>query len=241
MKKLTTSLALCVLFAGSGVAQAALVDRGGGLIYDDVLNVTWLQNVTYGAGSSYDNGWSNTDGLMTWSSATAWAENLIYYDSVRNVTYDNWRLPSLSPANGVSFNYAFSTNGTTDYGYNMTGTRSEAGYMYYADLGNPASVGGNNCYPCGKNAGPFINLTSMSTVWFGAADAPYADQAWNLDYWSGLQRMNPKTNQYLAWAVRDGDVAAVSAPTTVPVPAAAWLLGSGLLGMFGVAKRKFNS
>ena len=28
----------------SGAAQATLIDRGGGLIYDSVLNVTWLQN-----------------------------------------------------------------------------------------------------------------------------------------------------------------------------------------------------
>jgi hypothetical protein len=38
----------------------------------------------------------------------------------------------------------------------------------------------------------------------------------------------------LAWAVRDGDVAA----SVVPLPAAAWLFGSGLLGLFGVSRRK---
>ncbi len=35
-----------------------------------------------------------------------------------------------------------------------------------------------------------------------------------------------------AWAVRDGDVGAV------PVPAAVWLFGSGLIGLLGVARRK---
>lgn len=38
-------LGLCV----SGVAQAALYDRGGGLIYDSVLDVTWLQDANYAA------------------------------------------------------------------------------------------------------------------------------------------------------------------------------------------------
>ena len=38
----------------------------------------------------------------------------------------------------------------------------------------------------------------------------------------------------------DGGIASVQsyAPTIVPVPAAAWLLGSGLLGLVGVARRK---
>jgi hypothetical protein len=35
-----------------------------------------------------------------------------------------------------------------------------------------------------------------------------------------------------AWAVRDGDIGAV------PIPAAAWLFGSGLLGLIGVARKK---
>jgi hypothetical protein len=33
-------------------------------------------------------------------------------------------------------------------------------------------------------------------------------------------------------AVRDGDV------SSVPVPAAVWLFGSGLLGLIGIARRK---
>jgi len=31
-----------ILVAISGAAQASLIDRGGGLIYDTNLNVTWL-------------------------------------------------------------------------------------------------------------------------------------------------------------------------------------------------------
>jgi hypothetical protein len=34
---------LCGLFASIST-QAALYDRGNGLIYDDVLNVTWLED-----------------------------------------------------------------------------------------------------------------------------------------------------------------------------------------------------
>ena len=74
-----TIIFLCTLAAGS--AQAALFDRGGGLIYDDVLNVTWLQNASYA-------------GKMSADIAISWAADFTYYDDVRHVTYTDWRLPA---------------------------------------------------------------------------------------------------------------------------------------------------
>ena len=41
-------------------SHAALVDNGGGLIYDDKLNITWAQ----------------PDALRTWDDANAWAAGL---------------------------------------------------------------------------------------------------------------------------------------------------------------------
>jgi hypothetical protein len=41
-----------------------------------------------------------------------------------------------------------------------------------------------------------------------------------------------KGGSLFAWAVYDGDVAAV------PLPAAVWLFCSGLLGLVGIARRK---
>ena len=129
MKKVAAALATAGLLT-SGVAQAALNDRGGGLLYDDVLNVTWLQNANYGAGSSYDNGLSNTDGRMTWASATAWVDNLSFHDSVRNINYSDWRLAANTPV-GAIFNHNYATDGSTDIGYNI----SELSYMYYVNIG----------------------------------------------------------------------------------------------------------
>ena len=45
-------------------ATAALYDRGNGLIYDDVLDITWLQDANYAQTSGYDN-----DGKMSWADA----------------------------------------------------------------------------------------------------------------------------------------------------------------------------
>ena len=35
-------------------ANAALYDRGNGLIYDDVLDITWLQDANHAKTSGYD-------------------------------------------------------------------------------------------------------------------------------------------------------------------------------------------
>ena len=62
---------LILLSAGaliSGAAQATLIDRGGGLLYDNVLNVTWLQDANYAKTSGY----SDT-GIFDHIQATSWA------------------------------------------------------------------------------------------------------------------------------------------------------------------------
>ena len=43
--RLAVCAALCIL--GVGSASAALIDRGNGLIYDNGLNITWLQDANY--------------------------------------------------------------------------------------------------------------------------------------------------------------------------------------------------
>ena len=87
-------------------AEALLIDRGGGLIYDDVLDVTWLQDANYAVSSGYWDAldktgysdWSlNHPGTMIWNDAMDWADGLEYYDSVRDVTWSDWRLVAKAP------------------------------------------------------------------------------------------------------------------------------------------------
>ena len=66
-------------------ANAALYDRGNGLIYDDVLDITWLQDANYAQTSGFD-----ADGKMSWLDANTWAANLSYGGAV------NWRLPIIN-------------------------------------------------------------------------------------------------------------------------------------------------
>lgn len=77
---------------GSGGAQAELFDRGSGLLYDSVLNVTWLEDASYAKTSGYD-----ADGRMTWDELTTPGRRIGDHDSVRNYDYTDWRLPTIGP------------------------------------------------------------------------------------------------------------------------------------------------
>lgn len=213
MMKVVHARVICasaLILAVMTSANAALVDRGGGLIYDTVLNVTWLQDANYAMTSGY-----SVDGRMTWGEASTWAANLSYYDSVRGVTYDDWRLPSVGPSNGVGFNYNYSPLGDTDVGYNISNPASEMSYMHYVNLGNPGfhttSGAVSGCYvsssvTCLDHIGPFINLQA-SFYWSGTEYAPVTSGAWNFNFSNGGQGAVDKSNALFAWAVRPGDVA----------------------------------
>lgn len=234
-----------VMMLASGAAQAALHDRGGGLVYDDVLDVTWLADANFARTSGYDE-----DGLMTWPEAKAWAEQLTYdyvVDGVTRATYDDWRLPAVLDGGLANYLNAFSG---TDYGYNVRtvgpdGTvYSELAYMYYVNLGFKAyystegSVQGNHgIFENGASDGErdgvgpnevIVNLQSDG-YWSGTAYAPYsATGAWGFYtgigyHFSGYQYGKIQTSPFYAWVVRAGDVAAV------PEPMSAAMLSSGLL------------
>jgi hypothetical protein len=126
MKRVRVLLLIFVaIFCFSGVSNASLWDRGGGLIYDDVLDITWLQDANYAQTSGYADSLYpyDTNGRMRWSHAVAWADQLSYSG------YNDWRLPTT-----VDGPYELGYDGTTTAGYNITS--SEMGYMYYVNLGN---------------------------------------------------------------------------------------------------------
>ena len=79
MKKLSVfSCAVVLIFGGVGNTDAELLDRGGGLIYDDVLDITWLQDANYAGGT------------MTWDEAIHYAESLVW------AGFEDWHLPRAS-------------------------------------------------------------------------------------------------------------------------------------------------
>ena len=184
-----------LLFSATGV-YAELHDRGGGLIYDDVLNVTWLQDTNYAKTSGYDD-----DGSMNWYDAIEWVGQLEYSG------YDDWRLPATVDG-PVQPGY----DGTTTAGYNIT--NSEMGYMFYVELGNLGFTSTDGIAPqLGyglTNAGPFLNLQSgtFDDYWSGTEYSLAPVSAWNFRMGQGRQHLSYKTSDdyRYAWAVRDGDV-----------------------------------
>jgi hypothetical protein len=202
------ALALVGLSVLTLSANAALYDRGNGLIYDDTLDITWLQDANYAQTSGYD-----VDGKMTWDNANTWAAGLSYGG------YDDWRLASAGD--------------TPTGGYNVT--TGELGHMFYNNLGNTASTSilGNVSFTdatLGGGTESFLNVQSYA-YWLGEEYAPYTNNAWAFITVYGDQTNYLKSDSFYSWAVRAGDV------SSVPVPAAAWLFGTALLGLVGVKRR----
>jgi hypothetical protein len=214
--------------------------------YSTSLGITWLADANYAQTSGYD-----ADGFMTWSVATAWAASLNPYGS--GIT--GWQLPVTNPVSGIpapgGYQYGMSYNGSTDVGYNQSAPYApnfagspwpQMAHMYYLILGNkspcdPAISTVSSCSPQPgyglTNTGPFSNVRA-DYYWSATEYAPITSRAWVFGFDSSFQTNGGKDYGFYAWAVHSGDVGA--AVSTVPVPAAAWLFGSGLLGLIGVAR-----
>lgn len=135
---IASALPAASLISGAAHAELQGRDLNGSIdsfeaYYDDDLNVTWLADANYAKTSGYVD-----DGLMTWANATTWAANLSYFDSVRNVTYTDWRLPTTTDTGTHDYNYVAASDGT-DWGYNVYPASSEMAHMFFTELGN-ASV-----------------------------------------------------------------------------------------------------
>ena len=90
-------------------SRAALFDRGGGMIYDDVLDITWLQD-------------ANAPGILNWDDASAWVNALGYGG------YNDWRLASMDVDNDTEI---IRCELVTE----PACRDNELGYMFYYNLG----------------------------------------------------------------------------------------------------------
>jgi hypothetical protein len=214
-------LALCAtVFLGlTTVSHAALIDKGGGLIYDTDLDLTWLSDANAAAGSAFDDGTNTGDGGMSWASAVAWADSLTAGGGT------NWRLPTTADPDAACSD----TDDPT--GFSCTG--SEMGHLFYVELGGDPN---STIFTSGDPTllALFSNIQA-NTYWSGTTEAGFADYAWTFTFSLGAQSDAFKTTNFLqAWAVHDGDVSAV------PAPGAVWLLGTGLIAVILKTRRRIR-
>ena len=112
-------LAAVLVLMASG-AQATLIDRGDGFIYDDVQDITWAQD-------------ANINGRDPWANQVAWADGYSQAHSVYG-SFTDWRLPTtLQPDPSCSDSVEFSS------GYDCTG--SVMGHLFNVAGINARSMG----------------------------------------------------------------------------------------------------
>ncbi|MCP5131863.1 MAG: DUF1566 domain-containing protein [Pseudomonadales bacterium] len=221
--------------------NAALYDRGNGLVYDDVLDITWLQDANLAASKHFGVANINSNGSMNLSVAEQWIEAM---NTESYLNHSSWRMPDVSPINGISFDTRESNNGSTDNGYGGWSTFSEMGYMYYVNLGNLGLCepnGSGSTASCDvqdgwglNNTGIFSNIQPGSSEHYWTIDEfPFVGtyHVWGFDFYRGRQTGFTPGNDFFVWAVHNGDIGAV------PIPAAAWLFASALLGLVALKHR----
>ncbi len=216
-----------LLWGLGGAAQATLFDRGGGLIYDSTLDITWLADANLAASQGAD---TNHDGLLAQQEALEWAASLVIFDPVRGISLDDWRLPAAS---------------FVDAGTHRVG---ELEALFY-ELGGSWEQDLFSVTPADPDLALFSNI---QTGWYWGEGAPVESHR---DLFSFDQGSTPHDDlgnidcnqchtphgstpgssapfllnrlDFYAWAVRDGDVGAAS----VPEPATLALLVFGVAGL----------
>jgi hypothetical protein len=187
MKKLIAAvlLAFVSIFAAQ-VAHAALVDRGEGFIYDDVLDITWTQD-------------ANINGADTWDNQVAWVDGYSQTHSVYG-TFDDWRLASMDVnGDGTLVN-------CEDVG-EAACQDNEYGYLFYQNGISASSSGG---LFTNIQASFYWSSTEMVHPAFGPTV-----RIFHFHSNAGVMEYGDKSVSLYAWAVRSGDVAAVPLPAAV--------------------------
>lgn len=233
MCKRTPLLAMTLLLVSLAIAdssQASLIDIGNGLIYDDISNVTWISD-----GHAFTNTIASTTANPTGNPYTgpllgtvvtpslgaphAIAANDLSYNAGLARWVGSWWAAN---AWAEGFNYQYGSQAISDW---RLPTSTEAQYLI-------TQLGPGNWDATGPFAWvpPFYwtsDLTSETTAniarpIFGTVDS-----------FSLMNGSDPRYSN--VWGVVSGNVA------PVPLPAAAWLFGSGLAGLVGLARRRMTA
>ena len=150
---------------------------------------------------------------------------------------------------GFCFNDAVGSPAEARGFCDVSGTVGEAGNTMTFDLEGPALLKVTDAFTVGDVFDVFVNsvlafTTSDPGVLPGPAQIIFPDPAFSSGIYSAgsvlLGAGSYSVDIFVATSPNPpGGVAFVEVESTViPIPAAAWLFGSGLIGLFGIARRK---
>lgn len=205
----------------------AIIGASGGALSDTFYGTWTLTAADFGADGSVS--WFGAKALINYLNATAYGGS------------NQWRLPTATDTAAAGCDFGFSG---TDCGYNVDPASGELARLYYSELlrsaafdtgGSPLTGYGifanDGAQVPGGAVGPFVNVRS-DAYWAGTEYGPGGALAWVFGTLDGYQGFDGKQNMFFAWAVTPGEV------TAVPLPAAAWMFGSALLGLIGVRRSR---
>jgi len=137
-----------------------------------------------------------------------WDEQMAWVASLSIGGVTGWRLPN-ADVNGDGSVVDCSGGGVSGCADN------EMGFLYWEEGITAATPS------------PFDVRSTF--YWSGTEYLGPPSGVWDFAFGDGSQTIRASNNVEFAWAVHTGDV---------PVPAAVWLFGSGLLGLVGMARRR---
>ena len=144
-------------------------------------------------------------------------------------------IPLEATINGAQANAGAGT-GSTGTGF-ATMTLDDSSNLFSWDiswsglLGNETVMHFHGAAPAGVNAGVQVNFGAISGTSSPSIGSTTITGAQATDLLAGLWYINIHTDRDPGGEIR-GQV------QVVPIPAAVWLFGSGLLGLVGIARRK---
>ncbi len=186
MRKVLAALTVAILVLGGvQTANATLWDRGGGFIYDDIQDLTFLQDANYVLTSGFVSldGLYQNDGLLRIGESTMFVNNLVYGG------VSGWRHPNATPC------------GYPPGSFQWTCTGSEVSFLY-SNYGISTS-----------NQGFFSNVQNFYFVY--SPITPGASSVWVSSMADGQVHLSGDMILAGTWAVHDGDVAPIPEPSTL--------------------------
>jgi len=205
------------------LSEAALVPvLDGEALFDDDLDIIYLADMNLAASETFGVDSIDPNGTMNWFTANSFVAAMNEFDGGKGwLGINNWRLPeTVIPDPGCETTAA---NPPPSFGFNCT--LSEMGRLYYTELGLEANDNLGTAQAAAEDAG-FRNLIGGP-------------------YWSGTENVVGSSYDFF---FSGGSQATLSrafpggvlpvAGSVIPLPAAAWLFISGLLGLVGLRRRR---